>query len=539
MIRQGMATAAQLIARRLHEAGVRYAFGIPGGEVLSIIDALREVGIRFVLVKHENSGGFMAEGVHHRSGAPAVLVATVGPGVVNAVNFVANAQQDRVPLIFLTGCIESATSQTFTHQWLDQSALLRPITKACFTADPGAIDVMIDKAVSIALDDPPGPVHVDVPVAVAATAVVTAEPVRRPRPARGSPYGEWLAVARAWLAAALRPVMIAGVEALNHEASADVQAFARGLNIPLLTSYKAKGILPEDDPLSLGGAGLSPVADKLLLPLIRESDCVVLAGYDPIEMRIGWRDPWPAGRRVIELGALPNTHYVHRAALSLLCDVGAGLRALGADLPGRSVWTKDELASLQSRLRAAYRPDEEWGPAAIIDTARRVLPRGTIATVDTGAHRIMLSQLWQSYGPRELLQSTGLCTMGCALPLAMGAMLADRKRPVVAFTGDGGLDMVMGELATARDLALPVIVVVFADTSLALIEMKQRSMGLANAGVDFPATDYAAVARALGGEGHTCRGRPQLERALVRALEADRFSVIACVFSRNAYDGRI
>jgi acetolactate synthase-1/2/3 large subunit len=203
------------------------------------------------------------------------------------------------------------------------------------------------------------------------------------------------------------------------------------------------------------------------------------------------------------------------------------------------VWTKDELASLQSRLRAAYRPDEEWGPAAIIDTARRVLPRDTIATVDTGAHRIMLGQLWQSYGPRELLQSTGLCTMGCALPLAMGAMLADRSRPVVAFTGDGGLDMVMGELATARDLALPVIVVVFADTSLALIEMKQRSMGLANAGVDFPATDYAAVARALGGEGHTCRSRPQLESALAQSLEADRFSVIACVFSRNAYDGRI
>ena len=142
-----MATVAQLIAERLQEAGIRHAFGIPGGEVLSLVDALQETGIRFVLVKHENCGGFMAEGVHQRTGAPALLLTTVGPGLANAVNVVANAQQDRVPLILLTGCIEPAAAQTYTHQWFDQSALMRPITKACFVAEPDAADVMIDKAV--------------------------------------------------------------------------------------------------------------------------------------------------------------------------------------------------------------------------------------------------------------------------------------------------------------------------------------------------------------------------------------------------------
>lgn len=534
-----MASVAQVIAKRLHEAGIRHAFGIPGGEVLSLVDALQEIGVRFVLVKHENSGGFMAEGVHHRSGAPALLVTTVGPGLVNAVNVVANAQQDRVPLIFLTACIEPATAQTYTHQWLDQSALLGPITKARFIADAGAIDVMVDKAVNIALDDPPGPVHIDVPVAVGTTDVPEKEPVRRSRPLRGAPRGEALKLAREWLAAAQRPVMLAGVEALNHDAVVDVQAFVRRLNVPLITSYKAKGILPEDDPLALGGAGLSPVADKILLPLVRASDCVVLAGYDPIEMRIGWRDPWSTAARVIELSAVPNSHYVHRATLSFLGDVGGGLQALSSSLAGRSAWTKEEIASHRGNLAAAYRPDEEWGPAAIIDTARRVLPRETIATVDSGAHRIMLSQIWNAYGPRELLQSTGLCTMGCAVPLAIGAKLAEPARPVVAFTGDGGLDMVMGELTTARDLKLPVVVVVFADTSLALIEMKQRAMGFPNAAVDFPRTDYAQVARALGGHGHLCRSRPQLEDALAHALKSDRFTVVSCEFPRSAYDGRI
>jgi len=534
-----MATVAQLIARRLREAGIRYAFGIPGGEVLSLVDALRGADIQFVLVKHENCGGFMAEGVHHRTGAPALLVTTVGPGLVNAVNVVANAQQDRVPLILLTGCIEPATAQTYTHQWLDQSTLLGPITKARFLVDASAVDVMVDKAVSIALDDPPGPVHIDVPVAAGTADAPAGEPVRRPRPVRGAPHGEALALAREWLAAAQRPLVIAGVEALNHDASKELRALVRQLNVPLITSYKAKGILPEDDPLALGGAGLSPVADKILLPLVRASDCVVLAGYDPIEMRIGWRDPWPAAARVIELSPTPNTHYMHRATLSFLGDVGDGLQALGANLTGRSAWTPEEIAAHRARLRAAYRPDEEWGPAAIIDTARRVLPRETIATVDSGAHRIMLSQLWNAYGPRELLQSTGLCTMGCAVPLAIGAKIAEPGRPVVAFTGDGGLDMVMGELATARDLKVPVVIVVFADTSLALIEMKQRAMGFANAGVDFPSTDYAQVARALGGEGHLCRSRAELEAALARALRSDRFTVVSCVFPRSAYDGRI
>jgi acetolactate synthase I/II/III large subunit len=159
--------------------------------------------------------------------------------------------------------------------------------------------------------------------------------------------------------------------------------------------------------------------------------------------------------------------------------------------------------------------------------------------VDSGAHRILLSQIWESYGPRELLQSNGLCTMGCALPLAIGAKLSEPSRPVVAFTGDAGLDMVMGELTTARDLHLPVIVIVFADTSLALIEMKQRAVGYANAAVDFPGTDYEKLARALGGDGYVCRSRDQLKSALAQALTAERFSLLSCEFPRAAYDGRI
>jgi acetolactate synthase-1/2/3 large subunit len=175
-----------------------------------------------------------------------------------------------------------------------------------------------------------------------------------------------------------------------------------------------------------------------------------------------------------------------------------------------------------------------------VEEVRRALPADGVASVDSGAHRILLSQIWRCPAPRTLLQSSGFCTMGPALPLAIGAKLAAPQRPVVAFTGDAGLEMVLGELATLRDLALalPVTVVVFVDASLALIELKQRGRGDPNRGVDFGATDFPAVAQALGGHGVAVSDRAALRAALDASLAADRFTVIAAEIGAQAYDGR-
>ena len=166
---------------------------------------------------------------------------------------------------------------------------------------------------------------------------------------------------------------------------------------------------------------------------------------------------------------------------------------------------------------------------------RRALPRDTIATVDSGAHRILLSQQWQCYEPRTLLQSTGLCTMGCALPLAIGAKLAEPDSPVVCFTGDAGLEMILGELATLRDLALPVIVVVFVDTSLALIDLKQRRMQKPEIGVSFGATDWLALADAMGGNGVAVATPDEMADAIERALTSERYTLIAARTDKDDY----
>ena len=536
-----MATAAQLVAQRLYEAGCRHAFGIPGGEVLTVMEALKAAGLEFVLVKHENSGGFMAEGTFHVTGAPGVLLATVGPGVANAVNVIVNAEQDRVPLIFLTGCVDPAEAQTYNHQVFDHAALIGSVGKASFTLVDGAVDTIIDKAVSIAMDGRPGPVHIDISTAIAGREQRAEALTRRVMPAPVAPAsGPDLDFARKLLRNAERPVLIAGVEVLEHDAADTVAAFARDFSIPAITTYKAKGVLPENDPLSLGGWGLSPLGDSHLLPLVETSDLILLAGYDPIEMRSSWVKAWDVEKTaVIEFSGVPNTHYVHQASLSFIGNVGAGIATLRKGVEPHPIWSNGAPLETRKALAEAFPTDEAWGPAAICDEVNRLLPDDAIASVDTGAHRILLSSVWRAKKPHTLIQSSALCTMGCALPLAMGAKLADPSRPVVAFTGDAGLEMILGELATLRDLRLPVVTVVFVDASLALIEMKQRASGMDNLGVDFGKTDFAAVACALGGNGVDVDNRSDLASAVSDGLTAGTFTVIAAHIDRTAYDGRI
>ena len=220
-------------------------------------------------------------------------------------------------------------------------------------------------------------------------------------------------------------------------------------------------------------------------------------------------------------------------------DVGASLEALGRGAAPRETWPSGEPAAASAALGAESRLDEEWGPAAVVDVLRRSLPRDAVVTTDSGAHRIVLSQLYECYRPRGLLQSSALCTMGCAVPLAIGRKLAEPERTVVATVGDAGLEMFLGELATLRDLKLAIPIVVFVDTQLGLIELKQRGSQLPGLAVDFGATDFPAVAKALGGEGVRVRDRAGLAREIEAALSRDRFTILAAEIGRRAYDGKI
>ncbi|MGX1740509.1 thiamine pyrophosphate-binding protein [Bosea sp. NPDC055353] len=531
----GFVTGADLLALGLAAAGATHAFGIPGGEVLALVDALERAGIRFRLSRHENAAGFMAEGLWHATGALPVLVATLGPGVANAVNVVANAQQDRVPLLFITGCVDQALAESYTHQVFDHQAVLRPLVKASFRVAPGTEDLVVAKAVALARRGRPGPVHIDLPIAVAEARAPSRPALVMPLAAPAIPAD--LQSAQALLATAKRPLVIVGLDLVNQDGgAAALGRFLAATGAPLLTTYKAKGLVPEEDPRVIGAVGLSPRADALVRPLIEAADLVVLAGYDPIEMRQNWRNPWPAGKRVIDIVAEPVQHGMHHSSLLLEGDVGAILRRLSEGRTPQETWLGGEPAAIRRAFSVAFAVPGTWGPHAVFETLRGVAPPGTVATADSGAHRILLSQMWNCDGPGRMLQSSGLCTMGCALPLATGHALGS-GRPTLCFVGDAGLEMVLGELATLRDLGLPVVIVALVDRALGLIALKQRQLGLARAGVDIGETDFAAVARALGGHGATIDDRETLAREAGAAFRRDGFTLLACRIDASCYEG--
>lgn len=529
-------TGADLVARRLHAAGIRHAFGMPGGEVLALVAALERVGIRFLLTRHETAAGFMAEAVWHATGKPGLLVTTLGPGLTNAVNVVANALQDRVPMIVISGCVDRALAERYTHQIIDHAALMGPITKATLRAEAGTEDCVIDKALIIALRGRPGPVHIDLPISVAEALVPERACLITPTMALTSPAN--LGPAQMMLSAAKRPLIIAGLDLVNEGGAESLTAFAVRIGAPVLTTYKAKGLIPPDHPLHIGAIGLSPKADAIVKPLIAEADLIILAGYDPIEMRQNWINPWPADKLVIDLVVEQMPHGMHSTSLIHEGHITPVLEALSATHVPTPTWTNEAPKAAKLALQAAFSlpPNKPWSPHHVFHTIRSVAPSSTVATADSGAHRILLSQMWDCHIPRSLLQSSGFCTMGGALPLAAGHAIATGEH-TLCFVGDAGLEMVLGELATLRDLKLPVIVIVLVDGSLGLIELKQRAMQLPRQAVDFGKTDFAAVATALGGHGVAVSTTEALHHEAKAAFSRTGFTVIAAEIGDRAYDG--
>ncbi|WP_221938463.1 thiamine pyrophosphate-binding protein [Mycobacterium sp. KBS0706] len=594
-----MTRIADTIAATLHDHGIRHAFGMPGGEVVTLIDGLEAAGIRFHLARHETAAAIMAAGASVTTATPGLLVATVGPGLANAVNGIADAAQEHVPLVVISGIVDRPTRARYTHQVIDHAAMLRPLVKASFEVEPESAGQTVARALAIALAEPMGPVHLDLSPAVAAMPDPAPRPVAPPavlRPAV-APQDPAIAALAERLSQARRPLILAGLEAAQGGAGPALLRLAERLGAPVVTTYKAKGLVPEDHPLALGGAGLSPLADAVLLPLFARADLLLFVGYDPIEMRLGWLDPVSDPDRIVEITAAPADHAMHHAGTRLLAAPAAAIEALaeaisadncqegggvsnclsrlagevgrpqddrvraGSGLdkipsPGAAgaaptspasgrgnleaekatqTWTDGEPAVARAALVKRFAAPAEWGPHAIVEVLNRAVGEGDLVTVDAGAHRILLSQKWVARRPLSLLQSTGFCTMAAALPLAIGAKVADPSRRIVAVMGDGGLEMGIGELATLRDLGLPVTIVLFQDQSLALIALKQNSAGLAPHGVGLGLTDFAAVAAGFGGHGRTVASGTELAAELAAARDRDRFTLIVCRFDADAY----
>jgi acetolactate synthase I/II/III large subunit len=528
-----------IIAQALRAAGVRYAFGIPGGEVLDLLEAFRKAGIRFVLTKQELGAGFMAEASFQLTGKPGVLVATLGPGFTNAVTPVAQALLDRSALIVITGEIATALKPVFTHQIIDQCEVLRPIVKWSTMMAAAGASAQVEKGIAIAQAPLPGPVHFNLPTDVATVNQPPTGMRFAPAQIPTAPGAANWAKVRTWLERARKPLALVGVGAQLDGAATHLRGFVERWRVPVMTTYKAKGIIPEDHRLALGGTGLSPVVDRIHMAQVRDADLILTIGFDPVELRADWMAPWDAAKRTVNIDLVANTHHVYQCSINCIGSISEALRQLSAGAPKRSPrrWSDGELAAHREAVRKAiaHRPARRLGPFQVVSTLRGIFPRNTLATVDTGSHRILINHVWEAYEPRRMLQSNGLGSMGYGLPAAIAAKLIYPRRPVLAMMGEAGLDMVIGELALLAYHKLAVTIVVFRDDTLSLIKLKQERMKLPESGVVTGSPDYAALARAYGGNGHVVRSIAELAKAARAALKSPRFTLIEARIDPSEY----
>ena len=535
---QGAPAGAAAIATALADAGTTVVFGLPGGGPnLDVVGAAAQAGLRFVLAHTETAAVIMAATYADLTGRPGAAVVTRGPGLASAVNGIAHAALDRLPVVVIADTVRLADAGRVSHQRLDQAALGAVVAKAVVTIgrDRTGEAAAAAAAVRLALMPPAGPV-----LALMDDSALSDPGMSDPGMSdsggerSGQASDDGVAVLAQALRGSRRPVIMLGTGAIAHTAA--IRSALAGRGIPALHTYRARGIVPDS---AAEAAGLV-TGGTMEWPLLAAADLIVGLGVDEAEMiPAAWDYPAPV---LLVAGYPPNapgSAYFPRAT-ALDIPLPAAIAVL-ANRHGEHDWPPGvgQIARSQSALRlseaAAARPGF-LSPVQVVSVVRAHVPRETVVTVDAGAHMLAVMPLWEVTEPRRLLISSGLATMGFALPAAIAAALCAPARLVVAFTGDGGLGMTLAEIETAARLRLRIAVVVFNDRDLSLIKIKQRPAGQGGAeAVDFGPVSYARAAQALGAAAAAVSTEKELTAALSAASGREGPTVIDVQVDPAAY----
>ncbi len=520
------------MGERLHQAGVRYVTGHPGGEVVDLIEGFRQAGLEFVLTKHETAAAFMAEAMASASGVPGVCVATLGPGATNLVTGVAHAYLDRSPLLAFTGQLPTDRYEIVTHQKLDLRALFAPITKWQARLTAGNAGLVTDRALRLSLRPRRGPVYLEVPSDVPRQDAIAsvADPVA-PDPAVAIDTAALRAAAEL-LRASKRPLVLAGLDSRDDRVTAPLGRLAEAWSIPVMVAPKAKGTFREDHSLFLGT--IEGLGTSKLFEYAEGCDVVLMVGFEPVEFD---RD-WTAPARIVHLGPLPNDDRYYASAVELVGPVHEALEALlvaaGTPTPKHAA---SEVRSFRESFARYVRPARsELTAQQVLAELRAALPEDALLTCDVGYNKSVASQCWPAYRPGTFFVSNGLSSMGYGLPAALGLKLLQRERPVACILGDGGFAMSMAELETATRLELGVIIVVLADEALSQIKAGQERKGYPVTGTTFGAVDYGALANAFGVEGSEVSTVADCRDAFRRAAKRRRPTLVAAHVDPTAYE---
>ncbi|HVZ60600.1 MAG TPA: thiamine pyrophosphate-binding protein, partial [Terriglobales bacterium] len=470
----------------------------------------------------EVAGAMLASTWGEITGAPGVCLSTRGPGAANMVNGVAHAYLDRCPLIVITDQYSPATYETGLRQRLNHQQIYAPVTKWTTTIAAKTVRQQLRRALRTAIAPAPGPVQFDMPAmeTTREAADLPNEPLLVPNTLYLVPDKSALKVPLQMIEAAKRPIILVGLGVLWAQASKELVSLAEKLGVPVLTTTKCKGVIPEDHPLRAGCI----IGGTIERNLVNQSDLIITVGLDAVELQ---PKPWPYSIPVLSLSSAPSLDALVPAAAEMIGDMKGMLSGLAEFAPERS-WGEPVAKTFREQVIAALNtPSSGFPIQRAMEVARAVLPRDTIATCDAGLSRLLVVQKWQSYGPREFLTSNGLGSMGFAIPGALGARMAHPKRPIVAFAGDGGFLMAVAELQTSARENLPIIALVFDDQEIGLIRVKQEIKGIPTYGVKIGGINWESLAQGFGANGAVVDSENGLSDALQAALKSDKSTVIA------------
>ncbi|MGJ8670717.1 MAG: acetolactate synthase large subunit [Oceanococcus sp.] len=528
--------ASDLFVRCLESEGVTHIFGVPGEENADIMISLNDSSIEFVLCRHEQAAAFIADAYGRLTGKAGVCLSTLGPGVTNLVTGLADANMDRSPVVALIGQASTKRLHKESHQNMDAISMCRPISKWAQTVvDAGTIPEVVRKAFKLAEAEKPGVTVIELPEDVAEDEVL-GRPMHVYKTRR--PAADHKAVARAAeiLVKAKKPVILAGNGALRKRAAKQLRRLAAKTGIPVVNTFMGKGALDKDDPHCMFTMGLQ--GQDHVNALFEEADVVVTIGYDLVEYGPQfWNDD--QSRAIIHIDFWPaevDTHYT--VAEDVVGDVADALwqlnmeleKTYAGDLPLVDIQKHQPLRQRILDDFAMEKDDDSFPmkPQKILWDVRQFLDGGDILLSAVGAHKMWISRYYQCHEPNTCLISNGFCSMGFALPGAIGAKLACPDKRVMAICGDAGFMMNVQDLETAVRLKLPITFMVWVDGEYGLIKWKQQnSFNGEHSELNFGNPNWEKLAEAFGMWGRELNLASELPGALEQAFAQDGPSLIA------------
>jgi len=533
---------ADAVLRSLEAEGVDVMFGLPGGSILPLYDAMaRGTTVRHVLARHEQGAGHMAEGYARASGRVGVAVATSGPGATNLVTPIADAWMDSTPLVCITGQVRSQLIGTDAFQECDITGITIPIVKhSWLVQDVNEIPHVIKAAFHVASTGRCGPVLVDIPRDVQEAELEFSYPAEvslpgwKP-PRRGHP--RQIKAAAEAIAAAERPILYVGGGVLNAHATDELRELAEVARLPVVTTLMAKGGFPESHELHAGWPGMH--GGKWSNYALNKADVVVAVGARFDDRVTGKLSAFAPGATIIHLDIdAAEISKIRQADVPVVGPLKPVLAALGKTLakdvvPGRTDAWLHQISEWREQfpLRYSAEPGGMLKPQKVLELLQELTAGrdDVVWTTGVGQHQMWAMQYLLCDRPRTFITSGGLGTMGYGIPAAIGAKAARPDATVICVDGDGCFQMTCQELATAALEELPIVVVIVNNGYLGMVRQWQDMFfeeRFSQIKLTHSLPDYAALARAYGALGFTAESEEELEEALVAAIASGRTCVV-------------